>query len=121
MIGDHVLVGYVHDTGGREALDLARAIVAVTGGRLSVATVHPPDRPGAASEAQTVLAQAAALLDEEPAELHAQEGRSVGRGLTALAGRITTSSSPAPLRAARTGASASGRPPTTCCTRPRRP
>ncbi|GGV39433.1 hypothetical protein GCM10010182_74850 [Actinomadura cremea] len=88
MIGEHVLAGYVHDAGGREALDLARAIVAVTGGRLSVATVHAPDRPGAASEAHTVLEQASALLEEEPAELHVQEGRSVGRGLTAMAGRI---------------------------------
>ncbi|NEA25562.1 universal stress protein, partial [Actinomadura bangladeshensis] len=33
MIGEHVLAGYVPDAGGREALDLARAIVALTGGR----------------------------------------------------------------------------------------
>ncbi|KAB2358104.1 universal stress protein [Actinomadura montaniterrae] len=88
MIGEHVLAGYVHDAGGREALDLARAIVALTGGELSVATVHPPGRAGAAGEAHTLLEQAADLLGEQPAELLVQESRSVGRGLTALAGRI---------------------------------
>jgi nucleotide-binding universal stress UspA family protein len=88
MIGEHVLAGYVHDAGGREALDLARAIVALTGGELSVATVHPPGRAGAAAEAHTLLEQAADLLGEQPAELLTQESRSVGRGLTALAGRI---------------------------------
>lgn len=88
MIGEHVLAGYVHDAGGREALDLARAIVALTGGELSVATVHPPDRAGAAGEAHALLEQAAELLGEQPAELLVQESRSVGRGLTALAGRI---------------------------------
>lgn len=88
MIGEHVLAGYVHDAGGREALDLARAIVALTGGRLSVATVHPPDLPAAAGEARTALDQLADLLDEQPADLLVQEGRSVGRGLTVLASRI---------------------------------
>ncbi|TDB85626.1 universal stress protein [Actinomadura sp. KC216] len=88
MIGDHVLAGYVNDAGGREALDLACAMVALTGGRLSVATVHPPGLPAAAGEARTLLDQAADLLDDQPADLHVQEGRSVGRGLTVLASRI---------------------------------
>ncbi|GGT85093.1 universal stress protein [Actinomadura citrea] len=88
MIGEHVLAGYVPDAGGREALDLARGIVALTGGRLSVATVHPPDLPAAAGEARALLDQAADLLDGEPADLLVQEGRSVGRGLTVLASRI---------------------------------
>ncbi|NVI90283.1 universal stress protein [Actinomadura sp. BRA 177] len=89
MIGEHVLAGYVHDAGGREALDLARGIVALTGGRLSVATVHPPDLPAAAGEARAVLDQLADLLDADgPADLLVQEGRSVGRGLTVLASRI---------------------------------
>ncbi|QKG20307.1 universal stress protein [Actinomadura verrucosospora] len=88
MIGEHVLAGYVHDAGGREALDLARAIVALTGGELSVATVHPPGRAGAAGEAHALLEQAAELLGEQPADLLVQESRSVGRGLTSVAGRI---------------------------------
>ncbi|MFI0482912.1 universal stress protein [Actinomadura sp. 9N215] len=88
MIGDHVLAGYVNDAGGREALDLACAMVALTDGRLSVATVHPPDLPAAAGEARTLLDQAADLLEDQPADLHVQEGRSVGRGLTVLASRI---------------------------------
>ncbi|MDL4774338.1 universal stress protein [Actinomadura xylanilytica] len=88
MIGEHVLAGYAHDGGGREALHLARAIVALTGGRLTVATVHPPDRPGAAGEARALLDQAAAVLGDQRAELVVQEGRGVGRGLTALASRI---------------------------------
>lgn len=88
MIGEHVLAGYAHDAGGREALDLARAIVALTGGRLTVAHVHPPGRPAAAGEARTLLDQAAAHLDDQPAEYVAHEGRSVGRGLTTLASRI---------------------------------
>lgn len=88
MIGEHVLAGYVNDAGGREALDLACAIVALTGGRLSLANVHPPDLPAAAGEARTVLDQAADLIDGRPADLHVQEGRSVGRGLTVLASRI---------------------------------
>ncbi|MEV4007397.1 universal stress protein [Actinomadura sp. NPDC049753] len=88
MIGEHVLAGYVPDAGGREALDLARVIVALTGGRLSVATVHPPGLPAAAGEARALLDQVADLLDGEPADLLVQEGRSVGRGLTVLASRI---------------------------------
>ncbi|MGH3243869.1 MAG: universal stress protein, partial [Spirillospora sp.] len=88
MIGDHVLAGYVNDAGGREALDLAWTMAALTGGRLSVATVHPPNLPAAAGEARTLLDQAADLLDGRPADLHVQEGRSVGRGLTVLASRI---------------------------------
>ena len=88
MIGDHVLVGYVPDAGGREALDLAAAIVALTGGRLSAATVYPPGLPAAASEARAVLDQVPDLLDGRPADLLVQEGRSVARGLTVLASRI---------------------------------
>ncbi|HEX2313859.1 MAG TPA: universal stress protein [Thermomonospora sp.] len=88
MIGEHVLVGYVHDAGGREALACARSIVALTGGRLTVATVHPPDRAGSASEAGTTLDQAAALLGDEPADFVAQESRGVGRGLSVLAGKL---------------------------------
>ncbi|MGW5414797.1 universal stress protein [Actinomadura geliboluensis] len=88
MIGEHVLAGYVPDAGGREALDLARGIVALTGGRLSVASVHPPDLPAAAGEARAALDQLADQLDDQPADLIVQEGRSVGRGLTVLASRI---------------------------------
>ncbi|NDU77609.1 universal stress protein [Actinomadura sp. DSM 109109] len=88
MIGEHVLAGYVPDAGGREALELARGIVALTGGRLSVAHVHPPDLPAAAGEAGTLLEQVADILEGEPADLLVQEGRSVGRGLTVLASRI---------------------------------
>ncbi|WP_131737927.1 universal stress protein [Actinomadura roseirufa] len=88
MIGEHVLAGYAPGAGGREALELARAIAGLTGGRLSVATVHPPDMPAAEGEARTLLEQAAAFLDGRPADLIVQEGRSVGRGLTLLASRI---------------------------------
>ncbi|SEG80132.1 Nucleotide-binding universal stress protein, UspA family [Thermomonospora echinospora] len=88
MIGEHVLTGYSDDSGGREALECARAIVALTGGRLTVATVHPPGRAGAAAEAGTTLRQAAGLLDEEPADYLAQESRGVGRGLSVLAGKV---------------------------------
>ncbi|GAA4228151.1 universal stress protein [Actinomadura meridiana] len=88
MIGEHVLAGYVNDAGGREALGLADAIAGLTGGRLSVATVHPPGLPAAAGEARALLDQAADLLDDRPADLHVQEGRGVGRGLGVLASRI---------------------------------
>ncbi|WP_211328468.1 universal stress protein [Thermomonospora umbrina] len=88
MIGEHVLVGYVHDAGGREALECARSIVALTGGRLTVAAVHPPHRAGSATEAGTTLDQAAAVLGDEPADFVVQESRGVGRGLSVLAGRI---------------------------------
>lgn len=88
MIGEHVLAGYVHDSGGREALGYALAVVAVTGGRLTVATVHPPDRAGAAAEARSTLDQAAAELGEVPAGFTAQESRGVGRGLSVLASKI---------------------------------
>ncbi|WP_242907221.1 universal stress protein [Actinomadura terrae] len=87
MIGEHVLAGYAHDAGGREALGLARAIVGLTGGRLSVAIVHPPDVPAAPGEARALLEQAAAYLDDLPVDLLVQEGRGVGRGLTLLASR----------------------------------
>ncbi|MBX6767327.1 MAG: universal stress protein [Actinomadura rubrobrunea] len=87
MIGEHVLVGFTPDAGGREALDLARAVVARTGGRLTVAAVHPPDRPAAAGEAHASLRQAAALLDDRPAEFVVHESRGVGRGLSVLASR----------------------------------
>jgi nucleotide-binding universal stress UspA family protein len=88
MIGEHVLAGYVHDSGGREALEFARAVVLRTGGRLTVATVHPPGRAGAAAEAGTTLQQAADLLGDEPADYVAQESRGVGRGLSVLAGKV---------------------------------
>ncbi|GAA2449111.1 universal stress protein [Actinomadura vinacea] len=86
MIGEHVLAGFAAGPGGREALALARRIAALTGGRLTVATVHPPDRPAAAGEARTLLEQAAAEAPE--AETTVQEGRGVGRGLSVLASRI---------------------------------
>ncbi|MEU5878648.1 universal stress protein [Spirillospora sp. NPDC047279] len=88
MIGEHVLAGYAHDAGGREALELARAVVGLTGGKLTVAVVHAPDRPAAAGEARTLLDQAADLLGATPAEFAVHESRSVGRGLSVLAGRI---------------------------------
>ncbi|WP_026414557.1 universal stress protein [Actinomadura oligospora] len=91
MIGEHVLAGYESGSGGREALRLARTVVALTGGRLTVAHVHPPDRPAAAGEALTVLKQAEELLAESAPELSAefvaQEARGVGRGLSTLASR----------------------------------
>ncbi|MEW2357190.1 universal stress protein [Spirillospora sp. NPDC029432] len=86
MIGEHVLAGYTAGSGGREALALGRAIVALTGGRLTVATVHPPGRPAAAGEAAALLDQ---LGDDlEGAETTLQESRGVGRGLSVLASRI---------------------------------
>ncbi|MFD0686180.1 universal stress protein [Actinomadura fibrosa] len=88
MIGQHVLAGYAPGAGGREALALARAITALTRGRLSVAAVHPPGLPGAEGQTRALLDQAAALLGGTPADLHVQEGRSVGRGLTLLASRV---------------------------------
>ncbi|MCP2339391.1 universal stress protein [Actinomadura rupiterrae] len=91
MIGQHVLAGYATGAGGRDALRLALAVVAHTGGRLTVAHVHPPDRPAAAGEALTVLKQAEELLDEAApglgADYVAQEARGVGRGLSTLASR----------------------------------
>ncbi|MFC4910053.1 universal stress protein [Actinomadura gamaensis] len=91
MIGQHVLAGYAAGAGGREALRLARAVVAHTGGRLTVVHVHPPDRPAAAGEALAVLKQAEELLAETAPELSAdfvaQEARGVGRGLSTLASR----------------------------------
>jgi len=88
MIGEHVLAGYKGDAGGREALDLARAVVALTGGKLTVAAVHPPDRPAAAGEANTLLEQAHELLGDLPVEFAVHESRSVARGLSVLASRI---------------------------------
>ncbi|MGI5163249.1 universal stress protein [Spirillospora sp. CA-253888] len=92
MIGEHVLVGYAPDAGGREALALAGAIVGHTGGRLTVGVVHPPDRVAAAGEAHTLLEQAGALLEERlegvAAAFAVQESRSVGRGLSSLAGKV---------------------------------
>ncbi|MFD0535564.1 universal stress protein [Actinomadura luteofluorescens] len=87
MIGEHVLAGYVPDAGGREALDLARGIVALTGGRLSVATVHPPDLPAAAARPAHCWTRWPTSW-RGAADLLVQEGRSVGRGLTVLASRI---------------------------------
>jgi nucleotide-binding universal stress UspA family protein len=87
VIGEHVLAGFTPDAGGREALQLARGVVARTGGRLTVAAVHPPGRPAAAGEALALLEQAAALLDDQPAEFAAHESRGVARGLSVLASR----------------------------------
>jgi nucleotide-binding universal stress UspA family protein len=87
VIGDHVLVGFTEDSGGREALALARMIAGVTGSRLTVATVHPPGRAASGIEAQTTLARAAELLGDLPADLVTQESRGAGRGLSVLASR----------------------------------
>jgi nucleotide-binding universal stress UspA family protein len=87
MIGEHVLAGYKNDAGGREALELARAVVTLTGGKLTVAVVHPPDQPAAAGEAQTLLDQAQELLGDLPVDLELHESRSVARGLSVLASR----------------------------------
>lgn len=87
MIREHVLVGYVDDSGGREALTLARTIAEVTGARLTVAAVHPPERAASVVEAQAALDHAAALLEDQPADLLTHESRSPSRGLSVLASR----------------------------------
>lgn len=87
VIGEHVLAGYVDDAGGREALALARTIAELTGARLTVATVHSPERAASMIEAQAALEHAAGLLDELPADLVAHESRSASRGLSVLASR----------------------------------
>ncbi|MFB9833693.1 universal stress protein, partial [Actinoallomurus acaciae] len=69
MIREHLLAGYVDDAGGRDALALARSIAEVTGARLTVATVHSPERAASAVEARAALGHAAALLEEFPADL----------------------------------------------------
>lgn len=88
MIGEHVIVGYTHDSGGRDALALGAAITRVTGGELTVATIYPPGSPGLAVEAQGNLAHAAIELGDVPAEYMAFESRGAGRGLSVLASRI---------------------------------
>ncbi|MFI6791186.1 universal stress protein [Nonomuraea sp. NPDC050383] len=88
MIGEHVIVGYTADAGGRDALALGAAITRVTGGELTVATVYPPGSPGEAVEAQANLAHAAEELGGMPAEYITYESRGVGRGLSVLASRI---------------------------------
>jgi nucleotide-binding universal stress UspA family protein len=92
VIGQHVLVGYTGDAGGREALAQARTIVEVTGGRLTVAAVHGPERAGSGLEAHATLAQAASALSDLPAGLRAdfvtQESRGAGRGLSVLASKV---------------------------------
>lgn len=88
MLGEHVLVGYTDDAGGREALALARTIAEVTGGRLTVATVHSPERAGSAVEAQATLARAASALRDLRADLVTQESRGAGRGLSVLASKV---------------------------------
>lgn len=88
MIGEHVIVGYTHDPGGRDALALGVAITRVTGGELTVATIYPPGNPGLAVEARANLAQAAVLLEDVPSEYMAFESRGAGRGLAVLASRI---------------------------------
>lgn len=87
VIGEHVLVGYVDDSGGREALALARTIAGLSGARLSVATVHAPGRAASGIEAQATLARAATILGDLPAELLAQESRGASRGLSVLASK----------------------------------
>ncbi|MEU0564294.1 universal stress protein [Nonomuraea sp. NPDC005983] len=104
MIGEHVVVGYTTDSGGRDALALGAAISRITGGELTVATIYPPGSPGLAVEAQANLADAASKLVSEPAsepasELGVESGgvpaefltfesRGAGRGLSVLASRI---------------------------------
>ncbi|WP_018657092.1 universal stress protein [Actinomadura flavalba] len=87
MIGEHVLAAYAPGGGGRDALAFAEAVVAHTTGRLTVAHVHPPDRPAAAGEAATLLRQAEAALGDRPAAYTARESRSVARGLAGEAGK----------------------------------
>ncbi|MGW0804930.1 universal stress protein [Nonomuraea sp. NPDC002799] len=88
MIGEHVIVGYTTDAGGRDALALGAAITRVTGGELTVATIYPPGSPGQAVEAQANLAHAAAELEPVLAEYITYESRGAGRGLSVLASRI---------------------------------
>jgi nucleotide-binding universal stress UspA family protein len=88
MLGEHVLVGYTDDAGGREALALAKTIAEVTGGRLTVAAVHGPERAGSGVEAQATLAQAAPALSGLPADFVTQESRGAGRGLSVLASKV---------------------------------
>ncbi|SDJ58844.1 universal stress protein [Nonomuraea jiangxiensis] len=88
MIGEHVIVGYTTDPGGRDALALGAAITRVTGGELTVATIYPPGSPGLAVEAQANLAHAAEELGATAAEYMAFESRGTGRGLSVLASRI---------------------------------
>ncbi|MER7502237.1 universal stress protein [Nonomuraea pusilla] len=88
MIGEHVIVGYVSDSGGRDALALGAAITRVTGGELTVASIYPPGSPGLAVEAQANLAHAAEDLGDAYAEFISFESRGVGRGLGVLASRI---------------------------------
>ncbi|WP_327087099.1 universal stress protein [Nonomuraea sp. NBC_01738] len=88
MIGEHVIVGYTNDPGGRDALALGSAIARVTGGELTVATIYPPGSPGLAVEAQANLAHAADELGDIQAEYMAFESRGAGRGLSVLASRI---------------------------------
>ncbi len=87
VIREHVLAGYVDDSGGREALALARTIAEVTGARLTVAAVHSPDRAASVVEATAALEHAAARLDGVPADLVTHESRSASRGLSVLASR----------------------------------
>ena len=85
MIREHVLAGYADNAGGREALALARTIAEVTGARLTVASVHSPERAASLVEARTSLEHAADLLDGLPAEFVTHESRSASRGLSVLA------------------------------------
>ena len=80
MIGEHVIVGYTGESGGREALALGAAITRVTGGELTVAAIYPPGSPGQAVEAQANLAHAAEELGAVPAEYIAFESRGPGAG-----------------------------------------
>ncbi|MEO3890125.1 universal stress protein [Nonomuraea sp. B5E05] len=88
MIGEHVIVGYTNDAGGRDALALGAAITHLTGGELTVATIYPPASPGLAVEAQANLAHAADELGDAQAEYITFESRGTGRGLSVVASRI---------------------------------
>jgi nucleotide-binding universal stress UspA family protein len=88
VIGEHVIVGYTRDAGGREALALASSISQLTGGELTVAAIYPPNSPGEAVQAQASLAEAGVELEGVPAEFIAFESRGAGRGLGVLASRI---------------------------------
>jgi nucleotide-binding universal stress UspA family protein len=87
VIREHVLAGYVDDSGGREALALARTVAERTGARLTVAAVHSPERAASVVEARSALDHAGDLLEGLPADLVTHESRSASRGLSVRAGR----------------------------------
>ncbi|MFC0041590.1 universal stress protein [Actinomadura rayongensis] len=87
MIGQHLLVGYAPGRGGDEALAAAYDLARHTGGLVTVAHVHPPGRPAAATEAATLLERLRTRLDDPATEVVAVASRSVGRGLATAAAR----------------------------------